>query len=132
LGSGTRVMPLIADIILYFHFCVVIFITFGFFLIPIGYKFGWGWITNLKLRIFHCGMMMFVTLETLFGITCPLTSMENNLRGINESTPFISYWIMHIMYWDFPTQFFIILYCIVLVWTFLMWKLFPPGIKNSV
>ena len=125
-------MILIANIVLIFHFCVVIFITFGFFLIPIGYKFGWGWITNLKLRIFHCGMMMFVTLETLFGITCPLTSMENNLRGINESTPFISYWIMHIMYWDFPTQFFIILYCIVLVWTFLMWKLFPPGIKNSV
>jgi len=125
-------MILTADIVLIFHFCVLIFITFGFFLIPIGYKFGWGWITNLKLRIFHCGMMMFVTLETLFGITCPLTSMENNLRGINESTPFISYWIMHIMYWDFPTQFFIILYCIVLVWTFLMWKLFPPGIKNSV
>jgi len=125
-------MILTADIVLIFHFCVLIFITFGFFLIPIGYKFGWGWITNLKLRIFHCGMMMFVTLETLFGITCPLTSMENNLRGINESTSFISYWIKHIMYWDFPTQFFIILYCIVLVWTFLMWKLFPPGIKNSV
>ena len=124
-------MILIADIILIFHFCVVIFITFGFFLIPIGYKFGWVWITNLKLRIFHCGMMMFVTLETLLGITCPLTSIENNLRGIYESTSFVSYWIKKIIYWDFPTQFFIILYFVFLVWTFLIWKFFPPRIKKS-
>ena len=121
-------MILIADIVLIFHFCVVIFITFGFFLIPIGYKFGWVWITNLKLRIFHCGMMMFVTLETLLGITCPLTSIENNLRGIYESTSFVSYWIKQIIYWDFPAQFFIILYCMFLVWTFLMWKFFPPRV----
>ena len=124
-------MILIADIILIFHFCVVIFITFGFFLIPIGYKFGWVWITNLKLRIFHCGMMMFVTLETLLGITCPLTSIENNLRGIYESTSFVSYWIKKIIYWESPDQFFIILYCMLLVWTFSMWKLFPPRIKKS-
>ena len=113
-------MILIANIVLIVHFCVVIFITFGFFLIPIGYKFGWVWITNLKLRIFHYGMMIFVTLETLLGITCPLTSIENNLRRIYESTSFISYWIKHIIYWDFPTQFFIILYCMFLGWTFLM------------
>ena len=124
-------MILIADIVLIFHFCVVIFITFGFFLIPIGYKFGWVWITNLKLRIFHCGMMMFVTLETLLGKTCPLTSIENNLRGIYESTSFVSYWIKKIIYLDFPTQFFIILYFVFLVWTFLMWKFFPPRIKKS-
>ena len=124
-------MILIADIVLTFHFCVVIFITFGFFLIPIGYKFGWVWIENLKLRIFHCGMMMFVTFETLLGITCPLTSIENNLRGIYESTSFVSYWIKQIIYWDSPAQFFIILYCVLLVWTFLMWKLFPPRIKKS-
>ena len=123
---------MIADIVLIFHFGIVIFITFGLFLIPIGYKFGWIWIKNLKLRICHCGMIIFITLETLLGITCPLTSIENNLRGINVSTSFISYWINQIIYWNFPTQFFIILYSIILVWTLLMWKLFPPMIKNSV
>ena len=124
-------MILIADIVLIFHFCIVIFITFGFFLIPIGYKFGWVWVTNLKLRILHCGMMMVVTLETLLGITCPLTSIENNLRGVYESTSFLSYWVKQIIYWDSPDQFFIILYCMVLVWTFSMWKLFPPRIKKG-
>ena len=119
-------ISLIADIVLVFHFCISIFITAGFFLIPIGYNFGWGWIANIKLRIFHCAMMVFITLETLVGITCPLTSIENSLRGIHQSESFIGYWIKQIIYWDFPTQFFIILYCIFLGWTFLMWKLFPP------
>ena len=122
---------MIADIVLMFHFAIIFFITFGFFLIPIGYSFGWGWIKNSKLRICHCGMMIFVTLETILGITCPLTLIENSLRGINDSTSFISYWISQIIYWNFPTQFFIILYCICLVWTFLMWKIFPPMIENN-
>ena len=117
---------MIADIVLMFHFCVVIFITFGFFLIPIGCMYKWDWVTNIQLRILHSGMMVFITLETLLGITCPLTTFENSLRGIHESKSFIGYWIKKIIYWDFPTQFFIILYCIFLVWTFLMWKLYPP------
>ena len=122
---------MIADIVLMFHFAIVIFITFGIFLIPIGYKSNWLWIKNLKLRICHCGMMFFITLETLLGITCPLTSIENKLRGINKTRSFISYWIDEIIYWDLPSQFFIILYCSVLIWTFLLWKFFPPINKNS-
>ena len=120
-------MSLIADIVFVLHFCVVIFITLGFFLIPIGYKFEWRWIKNRKLRIAHCGMMVFITLETLWGLTCPLTSIENSLRGINQPKSFIAYWIEKIVYWDFPTQFFLILYCISLGWTFLIWKLCPPN-----
>ena len=122
---------MIADIVLMFHFTIVIFITFGFFLIPIGYKSNWIWVKNFKLRIFHCGMMLCITLEALLGITCPLTSIENNLRGIDKTTSFISYWINQIIYWDLPSQFFIILYCAVLIWTFLLWKFFPPINKNS-
>ena len=115
-----------ADIVLVFHFCIVTFITFGFFLIPVGYKLDWGWTANTKLRTIHSGLMVFITLETLLGITCPLTSIENSLRGIYQSKSFIGYWIDQVIYWDLPTQFFIILYCIFLSWTLLMWKLFPP------
>ena len=117
---------MIADIVLMFHFAIVIFITFGTFLIPIGYRSNWLWVKNFKLRICYCGMILFITLETLFGITCPLTSIENKLRGINQTRSFISYWVDQIIYWDLPSQFFIILYSAVLIWTFLLWKLFPP------
>lgn len=123
-------IPLLADIILVFHFCIVIFVTSGFFLIPIGYKFNWNWITNKKLRMFHIGLMIFITVETFFGMTCPLTYIENNLRGIYGSTSFIGFWIQKIVYWDFPNLFFIIVYFLLLCWTFLMLKLYPP--KNII
>ena len=131
-SSETRVIFLIADIVLVVHFCVVTFIVSGFFLIPIGYKFNWCWVANSQLRIFHIGMMALITLETLLGITCPLTSIENSLRGIYQSKSFVGYWIEQIIYWDFPAPFFIVLYFTFLGWTFLMWKLFPPKINKKI
>ena len=119
-------MLLIADFVLLFHFCIVIFISFGFILIPVGYSFDWIWIKKRYLRLLHAGMMSFITFETLLGIICPLTIIENNLRGINESHSFISMWVGQIIYWDLPSKFFVILYCILLLWTFLMWKIYPP------
>ena len=124
-------MILIADIVLFFHFCIVVFITFGFVLIPIGYNFNWIWIKNKKLRLLHFGMMIFVTFETILGLSCPLTVLENNLRGINENQLFLSKWITKVIYWDFPSEFFLILYCLCLGWTFLIWKKYPPIEKND-
>lgn len=125
-------MILIADIVLFFHFCIVVFITFGFVLIPIGYNFNWIWIKNKKLRLLHFGMMIFVTFETILGLSCPLTVLENNLRGINENQLFLSRWITEVIYWDFPSEFFLILYCLCLGWTFLIWKKYPPIEKNCL
>ena len=122
---------MLADIILILHFLVVIFITFGFLLIPIGYYYYWSWIRNFKLRLFHFGLMFIVTFETLVGITCPLTSIENYLRGINNSKSFVSFWIEKIIYWNFPTSFFIFLYFVLLGWTLLMWKIYPPKFKDN-
>ena len=124
-------MTFIADIILFFHFCIVVFITSGFVLIPIGYNFDWLWIKNKKLRLLHFGMMIFVTFETILGLSCPLTVLENNLRGINENQLFLSRWITKVIYWDFPSEFFLILYCLCLGWTFLIWKKYPPIEKND-
>ena len=122
---------MLADIILILHFLVVIFITVGFLLIPIGYYYYWSWIRNFKLRLFHFGLMFIVTFETLVGITCPLTSIENYLRGINNSKSFVSFWIEKIIYWNFPTSFFIFLYFVLLGWTLLMWKIYPPKFKDN-
>ena len=124
-------MILIADIVLFFHFCIVVFITFGFVLIPIGYNFNWIWIKNKKLRLLHFGMMIFVTFETILGLSCPLTVLENNLRGINENQLFLSRLIIEVIYWDFSSEFFLILYCLCLGWTFLIWKKYPPIEKND-
>ena len=126
-----KVRSLLADLVLILHFFIVIFITVGFILIPIGYFYNWIWIKSYKLRLFHSALMCLVTLESLFGITCPLTSIENYLRGISRNKSFISFWIEKIIYWDFPTIFFIFLYFIFLGWTLLMWKIYPPELTNN-
>ena len=74
-----------ADIILSIHFIIAFFIVSLFVVIPFGYKLNWNWIKNRKLRLFHIILMFFVTLETIMGMTCPLTIIENNLRGIMTS-----------------------------------------------
>jgi len=119
-------MSLIADAILVIHFGVVIFISGGLLLVPLGYQLGWGWLTNKRLRIIHAGAMAFVTLETILGLTCPLTLIENYLSGMNTSESFIGFWVKRIFYYDFPMEYFALSYFLCLAWTFSMWKLFPP------
>ena len=118
----------IADIILVLHFGIVLFITSLFFLIPVGYKFNWIFTKNIKIRVFHAGLMTFVTIETFLGIACPLTYLENYFlnENENENKLFLSYWLNKIIYWDLPSYFFLIIYLICLVWTFIMWYKFPP------
>ena len=119
-------MSLIADAVLVIHFSVVIFISSGRVLVPFGYQLGWGWLANKRLRIIHAGAMAFVTLETILGLTCPLTLIENYLSGMNTSESFIGFWVKRIFYYDFPMEYFALSYFLCLAWTFSMWKLFPP------
>ncbi len=116
-----------ADLILILHFIIVIFVTGLFFLIPLGYKLNWCWQRNKKIRLFHLGLILLVTIETVLGITCPLTIIENNLRGIITSNSFIAIWITRLLFWNFSKEFFILVYFLCLIWTTIMWKKFPPN-----
>ena len=55
-----------------------------------------------------------------------ITIIENIFNENQYSQSFIKFWISKIVYWDFPTIFFIILYSSCASWTVLMWKIFPP------
>ena len=101
---------LIADALLLVHFSLAAFITLGFFIIPIGYKLGWNWIKNRNLMFLHLFLMGFITVETIVGLTCPLTVLENMFRDIDYSSSFISYWMAQILYWNLPSEVFVLLY----------------------
>ena len=120
-----------ADLILIVHFGIVIFITSLFIIIPVGYKFKWKWPRNKKLRSIHLFLILIVTTETVFGLTCPLTLIEHNLRGIFISNSFISIWLQKFLYWNFPKEFFLIGYILCLLWTIFMWYWFPPSNKKK-
>ena len=115
-----------ADIILSIHFIIAFFIVSLFFVIPFGYKLNWNWIKNRRLRLFHIILMFFVTLETIMGMTCPLTIIENNLRGIMVHNSFLNTWIKKILFFDFPSKYFLITYILCSLWTTYIWIKFPP------
>ena len=117
---------MIADALLFVHFCLAGFITLGFFLIPVGYKLGWNWIKNRNFRLLHFSLMGVITVETILGLACPLTVLENMFRDVDYSSSFMSYWIAQILYWDLSTHVFVILYSLCLGWALILWKVCPP------
>ena len=119
-----------ADLVLIIHFIIVVFISSLFLLIPMGYQFYWKWVKKLKLRLIHLGLMTLITFETIIGITCPLTIIENNLRGIYISNSFFSSLVSKIIFWELPRLFFLILYILCLFWTIFIWFRFPPEKKK--
>ena len=121
-----------ADLVLIFHFGIVIFITSLFVIIPVGYKFKWKFPKNRKLRSTHLFLISLVTAETVFGLTCPLTLIEHNLRGIFISNTFVNSCLQNLLYWNFPKEFFLISYILCLMWTIFMWNRFPPSNKKNV
>ena len=73
--------PHLATAVLLIHIFIIVFIIGLFFLVPIGYKYNWNW-QKSKAKIFSFILISIVTFETLVGISCPLTVIENNLRGV--------------------------------------------------
>ena len=122
---------MIAGALLLVHFSLAASITFGFFIIPIGYKLGWNWIKNRNLRLLHLSLMGVITVQTIVGLTCPLTVLENMFRDVDYSSSFMSYWIAQILYWDLPNHVFVALYLLCLVWVSILWKICPPIQKMS-
>jgi hypothetical protein len=72
----------LADCIVAFHVGYVAFIVVGLLAILIGCLLGWSWIRNPWFRLAHLAAIVVVGLEAVFGIDCPLTVWESDLRGL--------------------------------------------------
>ena len=64
--------------------------------------------------------------ETIVGLTCPLTVLENMFRDVDYSLSFIPHWVAQILYWDLPSQVFIFIYSVCLGWVLILWRICPP------
>ena len=117
---------MIADVLLLNHFGLAACITTGFFIIPLGYTLGWNWIKKRNLRLLHLFLMGVIATETIVGLTCPLTVLENMFRDVDYSMSLISYWVAEILYWDLPSQVFVLLYSWFFLWVLILWKICPP------
>jgi hypothetical protein len=62
----------------------------------------------------------------MLGIACPLTVLEDWLRGTSNEQGFIERWIHSWLYWDLPSWVFIVVYSKFAALVAATWKLVPP------
>ena len=70
----------LADVVVVVHAAYVGFVMLGLLAILLGILFRWRWVRNFWFRMVHFLMIGVVVAESSGGITCPLTTWENQLR----------------------------------------------------
>ena len=126
---------LLADIIVVVHLAYACFVLFGFLAIVIGVPCGWNWIRNFPFRVTHLICTVFVPLETLIRMTCPLTTLENyflrasGAKGYSRS--FIGNFVSKILFYEAPEWIFAIIYVALAILVVLYFILFPPFRKRK-
>jgi len=123
--------PWLADAVLVVHVLFVLFVGGGFALILAGAG-RWSWIRNRTFRMLHVAAIVFVAIEALLGVTCPLTGWEDMLRATGrEERSFIGRWLAWLLYYDLPEWVFAIAYCafaLAVVWA---WRAIPPRPRST-
>jgi hypothetical protein len=102
--------PYVADALLVVHFAIVVFIVGGLILVWAGAAAGWDWVRYPAFRWLHLAAIVFVALEALAGIACPLTVWEDLLRGSLRPESFLGRWVHAMLYYRAPEWMFTTLY----------------------
>jgi hypothetical protein len=119
-----------ATAIFWVHIAVIAFNVLGLVVIPLGAWRAWRFVRNFWLRAAHVGALGVVALQALLGQACFLTIWQSELltrTGEPASyQPLIRRWVERIVFWQAPIWAFAALYCAVLAYTLLLWRLVPP------
>ena len=118
-----------ANVVLGLHALVVLFNVGGLMMIAIGGSLGWAWVRRRRFRVAHIVLMAFVTAEAIFGVTCPLTLLEDWLRGVANEQSFVLRWVAALIYWHAPPWVFVLLYVGFLSVVVVAWFVWPPAAK---
>jgi hypothetical protein len=105
---------LAADAILVMHLLFVAFIVVGLLVIHLGETRRWFWIRNPWFRLAHVAAIGVVTLQSWFGVLCPLTILEKALRlhacEAVYTGSFISHLLQTTLYYRAPVWVFAVCY----------------------
>jgi hypothetical protein len=118
---------LLADIILIIHFLFVLFVVGSVPLIWIGARLEWRFVRNIRFRLAHLGAIVFVSMESMAGMVCPLTLLEDLLRQSPTDTSFIQRWLHRILFYDVPEGVLTVLYLMFAILVAITFKLVPPS-----
>lgn len=104
----------LANGVLVVHWLFVLFVVGGEFLILIGWWRGWRWTRNFPFRVCHLAAIVLVVAETWLGLACPLTTLEDVLRGATDAEGadigFIARWLRGLLFYQAPAWVFAVSY----------------------
>ena len=107
---------LVADAILVTHVLFVAFVVFSLILIFVGKLLSWLWVRNPWFRVTHLLGIGVVVLQSWFGVICPLTIWEMDLRSKAGETiyegSFITHWLNELLYYQAPSWVFVVCYTV--------------------
>ncbi len=121
----------LADLVLVVHFALALFIVGGLFAIWLGAALNWNWVRGRRFRALHLAAIVLVAIEALLGLVCPLTLLEDALRGSAPGRGFIERWVGRLLYYDLPPRVFTASYLTFAVMTALTWRWVPPNRKRG-
>lgn len=124
-------MAWIANAVLIVHVLFVAFVVGGLAFVWLGAWRGWNAVRNLRFRALHLAAMLFVALESLTGVACPLTIWEDRLRDGGDSGDFVARWLRRALYYDFPAWAFTFAYLVFAAVVVLTFLLIPPHSRSS-
>ena len=120
---------ILANMILIIH---VAFIVFAVSVPPLvwwGAPRGWQWVRGRRLRTIHLLAVCYVAAETWFGIACPLTVWEADLRNDHRqglAAGFIPYWLHRLFFYQLPPWMFEVAYTLFAVAVVFTYWRYPP------
>jgi hypothetical protein len=122
---------LLADAVLVLHFAFVLFVIAGLLVTWIGYFAGWKFVRNPWFRAAHLLAIAAVVAESLFGVICPLTTWETELRRKAGEDPayagsFIQHWVHRVMFFEISERTFTLIYVVFFVLIVLSLVVVPP------
>ena len=122
---------LLADLVLVVHVAFIAFVIVGLILTWIGWLRRWGWVRNLWFRLAHLAAIGVVAAQALFGIICPLTLWEDELRLLaggegRYAGSFIQHWLHQLIFFQAEGYVFTIAYVAFFLAVALSFWVIPP------
>jgi hypothetical protein len=74
----------------------------------------------------HLGGIAFIALEAIIGMACPLTVLEDALRGGGSDESFVGRWVRYFLYYRAPEWVFTAIYLAWTAATLVTLRLVPP------
>lgn len=128
-------MSLLANLVLMVHVAIVLFVVVGLALVIVGNLRKWGWVNRMWFRLAHLGAIAVVVLESWFGFTCPLTTLEMRLRAranaVTYTGGFVEHWLQQLLYYEAPPWAFVAGYSLFGLLVLATWRYFPPTTRGE-